>query len=146
MAAYRRLGVAVSAVGLIVLLGCSRDPEVRKQRYFDSGNRYFEQSKYQEALIEFRNAIQIDPRFGKARLRLADTYARVGDHANALGEYVRAADLLTADVDVQLKAGEYLLAAGRLNDALAKADAAIKLDAGKVVAHVLRGNALAGQK
>jgi len=25
-----------------VLIGCSRDPNVRKQKYFESGQRYFE--------------------------------------------------------------------------------------------------------
>ena len=43
--------------------GCSRDPNVRKQKYFDSGGKYFAEGKYREAAIQYSNAIQIDPRF-----------------------------------------------------------------------------------
>ena len=131
---------------LAVSAGCAEDPAVRKQQYFESGNRYFEQAQYAHAIIEYRNAVDIDPRFGDARARLAEAYARSGDLRNAFGEYVRAADLLPERIDVQLTAGVYLLAAGRAEDALARADAAIAREPQNIQAHVLRGNALAGQK
>jgi len=40
------------------LVGCSRDPNVRKQKYFESGERYFEKGKYREAVIQYRNEPQ----------------------------------------------------------------------------------------
>jgi len=46
--------------------GCSRDPNVRKQKYLHSGQSYFEKGKYREAAIEFTNAIKIDPGFAEA--------------------------------------------------------------------------------
>jgi Tfp pilus assembly protein PilF len=46
--------------------GCSRDPNVRKQKFFASGQSYFAQGKYPEAAIQFSNAIDIDPRFAEA--------------------------------------------------------------------------------
>lgn len=137
------LGYAVAAI-VVLTIGCSRDPEVRKRNYFESGNRYLDQSKPQEAAIEYRNALQIDPRFAEARVKLAEIYEKLGDGPNALNEYVRAADLLPNDVKVQLLAGQYLLAARRLDDALARADAALAQEATNVEAHVLRGNALGG--
>ena len=51
--------------------GCSRDPNVRKQKYFDSGEKYFAAGKYHEAAIQFSNAIQIDSRFAQAHYELA---------------------------------------------------------------------------
>ena len=69
---------------------------------------------------------------------------KTGSAPDALGEYIRAADLLPNDVAVQLKTGTYLLGARRGDDALARADAVIKLEPGNVEAHVLRGNALGG--
>src|SRR5271154_3570437 len=36
-----------------VLLGCTRDPQILKQRHFDKGQAYFQQAKYAEAAIEF---------------------------------------------------------------------------------------------
>jgi hypothetical protein len=44
----------------VLLVGCSRDPNLRKQAYVASGNKYFDQGKYREAAIEYLNAVQID--------------------------------------------------------------------------------------
>jgi Tfp pilus assembly protein PilF len=49
-----------------LLTGCSRDPNVRKQKYLESGQRYFDKGQYREAEIQFENAIQVDSRFADA--------------------------------------------------------------------------------
>jgi Tfp pilus assembly protein PilF len=141
----RRLDTCFVAVAIAVMaVGCSTDPAVQKQKYLDSGNRFFEEGDYSSAIIEYRNAIDIDAQFGEARKKLALAYARTGDAAGALGQYVRAADLLPEDVAVQMAAGTLLLAAGKPEDAIARADAVLKVQPDNVQAHVLRGNALAG--
>src|SRR5271166_2187451 len=56
--------------------GCSRDPNVRKQKYLESGNRYRDQGKFREAAIQYSNAIQLDPRFVEAHYQLAETYLK----------------------------------------------------------------------
>src|ERR1700689_5333301 len=59
--------------------GCPHDPNVRKQKYFDSGEKYFAEGKYHEAAIQFLNAPQIDPRFAQAHYELGQTYLKLGD-------------------------------------------------------------------
>ena len=71
------------------------------------GMQFVEDKKDQEAIVEFRLAVQADPRLGDARLKLADAYRRVSDAKNALREYVRAADLLPKNIDAQIKAGQF---------------------------------------
>jgi tetratricopeptide (TPR) repeat protein len=119
---------------------------MKKQEYLESGNRYLAGERFEEAAIEYRNAIQIDARFAEARVKLGQTYVHLGQYANALGEYVRAADLLPENLDVQLTAGGYLLLAGQFEEARARAEAVLKRDGKNVQAHVLLGNALAGLK
>jgi tetratricopeptide (TPR) repeat protein len=131
-------------IGMSAVVACSSDVAARKQRFLESGNRYIQDGKTAEAIIEYRNAIAIDPKFGGARSRLAEAYAKTGQANSALGEYVRAADLLPDDIEIQLSAGTYLMAAGRVTEALAKADAALKRQPNNVAAHILRGNALGG--
>jgi putative PEP-CTERM system TPR-repeat lipoprotein len=126
------------------LAGCSSDPETRKREFFENGSRLLDEGKPRDAVIEFRNAVQIDPKFGTARAKLAEAYVRTGDMGSALGEYVRAADLLPDDLTFQLTAGAFLLQAGRMNDALARADVVLAKQPDHVEAHILRGNALAG--
>ena len=54
---------------LTLLSGCSRDPNVRKQKYLESGQRYFDKGQYREAEIQFENAIQVDDRFRRSSLQ-----------------------------------------------------------------------------
>jgi putative PEP-CTERM system TPR-repeat lipoprotein len=122
---------------------CSND-EADKQRYLQSGNEFFEQKKYQEAVVQYRNAIAIDERLGEARYKLAESYAALGDGANAFRHYVRAADLLPNDNDVQLKAATLLSLAGQFDDAKARVQRVLDADPRNASAHVLLGNILAG--
>lgn len=62
-----------------VFTGCSRDPNVRKQKYFESGEKYYAQGKYREAIIQYSNAVQIDDRFTQAHAQLAQAYLKIGD-------------------------------------------------------------------
>src|SRR5688572_6691338 len=138
------LAVGLPVVAWLLTIACQSDPSVRKQRYLESGNRYFADGKYAHAIIEYRNAVDLDATFGQARKRLAEAYAQAGDGPNALEQYVRAADLLPNDVQLQLRAGTYLLAARKPDDALARADIALQQQPDNIQAHLLRGNALAG--
>ena len=67
-----------------------------------------EQKKYAEAVVEYRNAIQQDPKFGMARYKLAETYMQLNQPAEAFREYMRAADLLPDNVEAQVKAARML--------------------------------------
>lgn len=48
---------------LLTLAACAQDPATKKQRYLDRGVQYLAQGKHNEAIIELKNALQIDPRF-----------------------------------------------------------------------------------
>src|SRR5688572_18546872 len=143
---HRHWTVAATLLVVTVSVGCSGSAETRKHRSFQTANQYVEQNKPREAVIEYRNAIQIDPRFGEARKGLAKTLAALGDRSGALDEYVRAADLLPDDVDLQIAAGAMLLESGQATDALSRAEAALRKQPDSVAAHLLKGNALAGLK
>jgi tetratricopeptide (TPR) repeat protein len=113
------------------------------------GDRDLAAHKYAEAIIEYRSAIQLNPRLALAHAHLADAYVQAPEApqaGNAVREYVRAADLLPDDVDAQLKAGEFLLLAHEYEDAGARADRVIARDPKNAKAHILKGNALAGLK
>jgi tetratricopeptide (TPR) repeat protein len=128
------------------LAACRHDPAAAKRRFLASGDQYVASGKLAEAIIQYRSAVQEDPRAGDARAKLADAFLGTGDGANALREYVRAADLLPDDVDVQLKAGNLLLFGGRFDDAKSRAEKVLAKSPADVGAQLLRANALAGLK
>ena len=140
----------LSRIGLAVILasaiGCAKDPSVAKKEFVEKGNRQFEQKRYAEAAIEYRNAIAIDAIYADARLKLAQTYEKLADSPNALREYVRAADLLPNDAEVQVKAAAYLLAGGMFDDSLVRSRNALALNPRHVEARLLFAQATAGIK
>jgi tetratricopeptide (TPR) repeat protein len=138
---------ALLAVALILsTVACGKDPAIAKVEYLKSGDKYAAAGKLPEAIVEYRNAIQKDARYGEAHARLAEALSKTGEAQGAYQEYLRAADLLPADIDAQIKAGAMLLLAGQFEDARTRADKALGLDPRSVDAHLLRARALAGLK
>ena len=131
-------------LAVLSIVACAGDPQTRKARHFQAGKQHLESGKPRDAIIELRNAIAIDPRFGEARAKLAAVYEAVGDGPNALNEYVRAADLLPEDLQLQITTGAYLLAARRATDALTRAESVLAQDPNNIEGHILKGNALGG--
>jgi tetratricopeptide (TPR) repeat protein len=88
--------------------GCSRDPNVRKQKYFDSGEKYFAESKYREAVIQYLNAVQIDPRFAQAHYQLSQAYLKLGDKNHAFQELNRTVELAPDNYHAQADLADLL--------------------------------------
>ena len=128
-----------SRADALAAAACAKDPEFAKQEYLKSGDRYVAEQKYSEAVVQYRNAIQQDARFGEARLKLAQTYVKLNDPRNAFREYIRAADLLPDNVDAQVKAATLLLLARQFEDAKTRAEKALAKDPKNVDAQIILG-------
>ncbi|HXJ17809.1 MAG TPA: tetratricopeptide repeat protein, partial [Candidatus Polarisedimenticolia bacterium] len=76
-----------------LIAGCTRNPEVRKKKFADKGDSYFQQGKYREAAIEYENAIQIDPGYAKAHYQLAQCFLKRGDWVRGYQELMRTVDI-----------------------------------------------------
>jgi tetratricopeptide (TPR) repeat protein len=96
------------------LTGCSRDPNVRKQKYFESGQRFFAGGKYREAVIQFRNATQVDASYGDAHYKLAQTYLKLQDWQHAFVELSRTLELQPDNYKAHVEIANLLIADGNL--------------------------------
>ena len=144
-----RTSSATQAVWLLavsLLTASCSDPQVRKQQHLDRGNQYVADKKDDFAVIEYANAVRLDPKFGEARWRLAQTHERMNNLRAAFPEYVRAADALPDNRDAQMKATEVLLLTGRFEDAKTRATALVAKNPKDVEALVIRANAMAALK
>src|SRR5262245_53101629 len=95
------------------VFACTTDPKVLTDRHIAEGDRYVAQKKYDDAALEYRIALSYSPRSGQAHLRLAEAFMKNDDLRSAYPEFLRAADSLPDDENVQLKAGNLLLMAGK---------------------------------
>ena len=69
-------------VFLLLLLGltaCGKSTEAKWQEQYDLGMKYVSEGNYEEAVIAFTAAIEIDPKSADAYLALADIYEAQGD-------------------------------------------------------------------
>jgi tetratricopeptide (TPR) repeat protein len=89
--------VAVILAVLVGFTACSRDPNVVKKRYLESGNKYFDKGRYKEASIQYRNALKRDQKYGAAHYKLALVSLKVGDVAGSVPSLRRAVELLPPD-------------------------------------------------
>jgi Tfp pilus assembly protein PilF len=99
------------------LVSCSRDPAVVKKRYFESGNKYFDNGRYREASIQYRNALKQDQKYGQAHYKLALTALKTNDLNGAVNSFRRALNTLPPDspdrVDTTVKLAEIYLQVAR---------------------------------
>ena len=140
----RRQLVVVLLVVALIASACAGDPETRARKYVASGDEFAKQNSRDEAVIQYRNAINLKPDWSEPHYKLAQTYQASGDHVNAYVEFARAADLDPSNVDAQIKAGTLLLVAGEFRAAQTRAELALKADPKSAAGHILLGNAHAG--
>ena len=135
----------VSAFLLVALAASScSNPEIEKVQHVQRGDQYAADKRDEFAVVEYSAAVQLDPKFGEARFKLAQTHERMGNVRVALPEYVRAADAMPDNRNAQLKATELLLLAAQFENAKARAAALLDKDPKDVDALLLHANALAG--
>lgn len=95
---------------LLALAGCKPDPQKAKVAFVESGNRYVSQTKYPEAIIQYRNALKIDPRYAEAYYQLGKVELAVKRWREAYAALVQAADLAPERSDIHLSLAEMYLA------------------------------------
>jgi tetratricopeptide (TPR) repeat protein len=112
-------------VAFTLLTGCHTDPNVKKQKYLESGKRYSAEGKYREAAIQFSNAVKIDKSYADAHYELAQAYEHLGQFGAAYGELGRTVELQPTNYKARIDLGNLLLAGGKIDDAEAQANAVI---------------------
>src|ERR1022692_4195625 len=109
--------VAIILAVLVGFTSCSRDPNVVKKRYLESGNKYFEKGRYKEASIQYRNALKRDPKYGPAYYKLALVGLKSGDVTGAVAALHRAVELIPPNQpdhwDATVKLSEIYLTVAR---------------------------------
>ena len=91
--------VSTLLIALTLITACNRDPNVAKMKYVENGNRYFNNGKYKEALIMYRNALKRDMRFGEAYYRSALAELKLGRLGEAARDLQRAVELQPENLD-----------------------------------------------
>ena len=141
-AVSRSIGAALllSCV-LLTTEGCKKDPNVQKQKYLESGQRYVKEGKYREAGIQFSNALKIDRNFSAAHYELSKVYLQLSNPMAAYQELMRTVDLDPSNVKARADLGSLLVAGGVPDRALDQAKAILVQDGNNPDGYALRAQA-----
>lgn len=135
---------------VVTLVGCPQfSPEAKKAKHRERALSYFEKGQYQEALIEFKNVVQIDPKDADGHYRLALTYLKLGGLTNlqeAFGELHKTVELDASNLDAQLKLGELYLLGSKPAKAREQADIVLASAPKDPEGLILRGQSLINEK
>ena len=110
----RTVSLLLVLVLLLTLCGCGKkDGGSTWQEQYDLGVRYLSDGNYEEAIIAFTAAIEIDPKRAEAYLGLADAYIGTGD-LDAARRALEDGLAATNDADIQARLDNLSAEAGNL--------------------------------
>jgi tetratricopeptide (TPR) repeat protein len=140
----------VLLAAVISLAGCT-NPEKAKAEHVSKGEAYLKDSKFQEASLEFRNAIQIDDKLAAAHWGLARAFEGLERFPEMIDELRKTVTLDKENLDARIKLGNYYLAGSRSRaDIVAEAERLAKevleKDPKNIEGHILMGSVLFQQQ
>lgn len=132
------VGVAALFVGLP---GCKGDEE-KVAAFMQRGDEYREGEKFKEAIIEYRNVLQIDPNHALAHERLAESYLKNQQVKEGYWELSETVRLDPGNLEARTNYAALSLAAERYDEVLDQADAILEIDPLRSSAWILKSQAL----
>jgi tetratricopeptide (TPR) repeat protein len=145
MKTHRMLWAAVLFMLMPVSAGCS-GLEVKNPEFFKRGQGFFEQRDFVKARLEFKNAMQLDPKFAEASYMLGMTELQMGNPRQAYANLNRAAELAPDLLKAQIQMGWLLFAGQEVDCAMEKADLVLAREPDNSEALMLRGSVFLARK
>ena len=135
---------------VISLAGCT-NPDKAKAAHVTKGEAYLKDSKFQEASLEFRNAIQIDDKLAAGHWGLARAFEGLERFPEMIDELRKTITLDKDNLDARIKLGNYYVAGSRNRaDIIAEAERLAKevleKDPKNIEGHILMGSVFFAQQ
>lgn len=146
--AFRRtiLSLTAAITASLFLASCARDPQKAKANYVEKGLAYMKKGQYSSAVIEYKNALKIDPTYVEAYIKLAQADEALGDGNSAYAALEKAVEIDPNRLDSRFERAKFFLAVQHFREAEDDATFVIKLDSNNGEAYRIRGSALAAEK
>lgn len=111
------------------LAACGLNSEERRDGFYDKGVTALAEGRFEDARLEVRNALRIDPKFAKGYVLLGDIALARQEWQNAHGNYVKAEELDANLLPAKIGLAKLFFMAGQAGQAKEKADQVLAADA-----------------
>ena len=106
---------------IIMMVGCGSS-ETRKTKFFDKGTEFFEKGDYGKAILNFQNAIKLDPQYADAYSSLGRCYLKLMNIQGAFKAFSTAVEINPEILDAQVALGQIYLMSKEKEKAIEKAE------------------------
>jgi len=135
----------VFLISAVTLYGCASEDE-KKRSHLARGQEYFEKGEYGSAKIEFKNAIQIDPKYVAAFVELGETLLKLSDAYAAFRIYSQLAELDPDNIDAHFKLATFYLLAKQFEKSKKEVETVLSKEPDHTNALLLSANLLVQAK
>ncbi len=132
-------------LGLLATVSCGQSPEAVKREALSRAEQYQKQGQIDEAIIEWRQALQVDPGLVAARHALGRAYAAKLWYRDAATELLGAQELSPESVAISADLGRVLVELGAWKRARAQAERIQSSEPSNQDALYIRAAALLGE-
>jgi tetratricopeptide (TPR) repeat protein len=120
--ALRKSFVTLSSIVSVTLIMACGGAEEKKRNFFNRGQQLYQKGEFVKARLEFKNALQIDPKFANAYHMLGRVELQEKNLKLAFAALSRAVELNPGLLDAQVDIGKIFLLTKQKDKASRKAD------------------------
>jgi tetratricopeptide (TPR) repeat protein len=140
----------LTLIAAALFLGACTTPEKAKAQHVARGQALLKDKKFQEASLEFRNALQIDDQLAEAHWGLANAYEGLQRYQEAFEEMKQVVELDPNNLDVRVRLGNYYLMGSKqspaaITEAERLAKEVLQKNPNHIEGHILMGSVLFAQ-
>ncbi|MDJ0790208.1 MAG: tetratricopeptide repeat protein [Myxococcota bacterium] len=139
------LMICVLALAGATFVACQSD-EAKLADHLARAGEYYDDESWSEAIIEFKNALQIDPNNAEAHYKLSQAYLKTKKTKEAFWELRETVRIDPSNHDAKLQFAQISVYAGELEEALKRADEVIAADPNRADAYIVKAQAHEGLK
>jgi len=129
--------ILVLLVVSLILSGCG-GAESRKAKYLERGKNYLSEQNYDKAAIEFKNVLQIDPKYAEAYFQLGRAEEGRNNYRQAFGLYSKAVELNPDHLEAHIYLGRFYLLGGDLAKSKEQVDTVLAKEPTNTKARLLK--------
>jgi len=85
--------MTIVLIGVLFFLSVSSVYAETAEEYYNSGNAYYKQGKYDQAIVEYTKAIEINPNLAEVYNNRAGVYIHKGNYEQAILDCTKAIEL-----------------------------------------------------